>query len=322
MEHPDVPDAGRSVDRDRTSPHEITQDVVDRFDATTDPRLRELMQSLVRHLHAFAIETCLTEGEWMAGIEFLTATGRACTATRQEFILLSDTLGLSMVVDAVNHDGTSGSTESTVRGPFYVPGSPERAMGTSIADQSGSGDPVLVSGTVRDTDGQALEGAVIDVWQNASSGAYAVQDPTQPAVNLRGRFRTGPDGRFWFWAVRPTDYAIPEDGPVGAMLRATNRHPWRAAHLHLIISAPCHVSVTTHFFDDESSRLDSDTVFGVKPSLICHFVRHDRDEAGAPDGVDGPWFTLERDVVLDRLVPDADLTVSPNHPVPEGRVNP
>jgi len=296
-------DTSRSAERDRTSPHDITEAVVGRFDATTDSRLRELMQSLVRHLHAFAIETRLTEEEWLAGIEFLTATGRACTSTRQEFILLSDTLGLSMVVDAVNHDGPSSATESTVRGPFYVPDSPERPMGSSIADQSGSGDPVLVSGTVRDTSGQVIQGAIVDVWQNASSGAYAVQDPTQPAENLRGRFRTGPDGRFSFWAVRPTDYAIPEDGPVGAMLRAANRHPWRAAHLHLIVSAPDHVAVTTHFFDGESRRLDSDTVFGVKPSLICHFVPHHPSEAGSPDGADGPWFTLQRDVVLARLTP-------------------
>jgi protocatechuate 3,4-dioxygenase beta subunit len=296
-----VSGASYPAGRDRTSPEEITHDVLSRFDATTDSRLRELMQSLVRHLHAFAIETRLTEAEWMAGIEFLTNTGHACTATRQEFILLSDTLGLSMVVDAVNHDGPTGATESTVRGPFYVPDSPERPMGSSIAEQPGSGDPVLVSGTVRDPTGQAVEGAVVDIWQNASNGAYAVQDPMQPADNLRGRFRTGSDGRFSFWAVRPTDYAIPEDGPVGAMLRATNRHPWRAAHLHLIVSAPDHVTVTTHFFDDESSRLDSDTVFGVKPSLVCHFVRHDPSEAGAPDGADSPWFTLERDVILDRL---------------------
>jgi protocatechuate 3,4-dioxygenase beta subunit len=298
-----VSSAKYKANRDRTSPEEISQAVVDRFDATTDPRLRELMQSLVGHLHAFAIETRLTEGEWMSGVEFLTATGHACTAQRQEFILLSDTLGLSMVVDAVNHDGPSDATESTVRGPFYVPDSPERPMGSSIAEQSGSGDPVLVSGTVRDTEGRALKGAVIDVWQNARSGAYAVQDPTQPAENLRGRFRTGSDGRFSFWAVRPTDYAIPEDGPVGAMLRAANRHPWRAAHLHLTVSAPDHVAVTTHFFDDESSHLDSDTVFGVKPSLICHFLRHDPSEAGAPVDADGSWFTLERDVILDRMQP-------------------
>jgi catechol 1,2-dioxygenase len=299
----DEPGTSHSPDRNRTSPGDITQEVVGRFDATTNPRLRELMQSLVRHLHAFAIETRLTEAEWMAGLEFLTATGRACTATRQEFILLSDTLGLSMVVDAVNHEGRSGATESTVRGPFYVPDSPERPLGSSIAEQSGSGDPLLVSGTVRDTAGHAVDGAVVDVWQNAKSGAYAAQDATQPTDNLRGRFRTGSDGRFSFWAVRPTDYAIPDDGPVGAMLRAANRHPWRAAHLHLIVSAPDHVAVTTHFFDDASSYLNSDTVFGVKPSLICHFVRHDPSEAGAPEGADGPWFTLERDVILDRLAP-------------------
>jgi protocatechuate 3,4-dioxygenase beta subunit len=293
-------ESGDPVQEGRTSPDEITEEVVNRFAATTDPRLRELMQGLVRHLHAFALETRLTEREWMAGIEFLTATGLACTPTRQEFILLSDTLGLSMVVDAVNHDGPPGVTESTVLGPFYVADSPHRIMGSSIADQADSGDPLLVSGSVRDTDGQVIDGAVVDVWQNASSGAYAVQDPGQPASNLRGRFQTGPDGRFTFWAVRPTDYSIPDDGPVGAMLRATNRHPWRAAHLHLIVSAPGHVPVTTHFFDDESDHLETDTVFGVKPSLICHFVRRDPSDADAPPGLDGPWYSLERDVVLHR----------------------
>jgi protocatechuate 3,4-dioxygenase beta subunit len=290
------------VQASRTSPDEITQEVVNRFATTTDPRLRELMQSLVRHLHAFARQTRLTEKEWMAGIEFLTATGLACTSTRQEFILLSDALGLSMVVDAVNHDGPPGATESTVLGPFYVADSPRRIMGSSIADQAGSGEPLVVTGSVRDTDGHVIEGAVVDVWQNAGSGAYAVQDPRQPASNLRGRFQTGPDGHFRFWAVRPTDYSIPDDGPVGAMLRATNRHPWRAAHLHLIVSAPNHVPVTTHFFDDESGYLETDTVFGVKPSLICHFVRHDASDPDSPPGLDGPWYSLERDVVLHRAM--------------------
>jgi hydroxyquinol 1,2-dioxygenase len=248
----------------RTTPSDITEAVVASFDATTDQRQRELFQSLVRHLHAFAIETHMSEAEWRAGIDFLTATGQKCAPNRQEFILLSDTLGLSMVLDALHHDGPSGATESTVLGPFYMPEAPERPMGSSIADMPDSGDPLFVSGLVRDVDGEAIDRATLDVWQNTSSGAYAAQDPSQPTTNLRGRFTTGPDGRFSFWSVRPTDYSIPADGPVGEMLRQANRHTYRAAHLHLIVSGPGHVSVTTHFFDDESRFLEYHAVLGGK----------------------------------------------------------
>jgi hydroxyquinol 1,2-dioxygenase len=203
-----------------------------------------------------------------------------------------------MVLDAVNHPAGRSVTESTVLGPFYAPGSPERIMGDSISEMDGNGEPALVSGTVRDPRGDPIAGAVLDVWQNSSRGTYAVQDETQPPENLRGRFRTGPDGRFRFWSVRPTDYSIPDDGPVGAMLSALGRHPWRAAHIHLIVSAPGFSPVVTHLFDDESGYLDSDTVFGVKPSLICHYVRHDAGDDGAPAGVSGAWYTLEHDLVL------------------------
>lgn len=261
-----------------------------RFAATPDARLRSLFESLIRHLHAFAIETALTQEEWAAGVAFLTAAGQKCTPERQELILLSDVLGLSMVVDAVGHAAHAGATESTVLGPFYVPDAPWRDMGASIVDMPGSGEPALVSGTVRDREGRPLEGAVLDVWQNSSSRLYAVQDPSQPSTNLRGRFRTGPDGRFSFWSVRPTDYPIPDDGPVGEMLRAAGRHPWRAAHIHLIVSAPGHASVATHFFDDASQYLESDAVFGVKDSLVCHYQPH--------ESPDGRWYSLERDIVL------------------------
>lgn len=284
-------------------PELITQEVVSRFAATPDERLRFLLQRLTRHVHAFAVETGLTQAEWMVGVEFLTAVGQRCSKTRQETILLSDTLGLSMVVDAMAHAGPPNATESTVLGPFYVPEAPIRAMGSSIAEKDGSGEPALVSGTVLDTDGQPVDNAVLDVWQNADNGMYAVQDLGQPAENLRGRFATGRDGRFSFWSVRPTDYSIPDDGPVGSMLRAARRHPWRPAHLHLIVSAPGHAPVTTHLFDDESAYLDSDAVFGVKPSLVCHFEPHQPDEAGAPQGCHGRWYTLERDVVLAAIVP-------------------
>jgi len=226
--------------------------------------------------------------------------GQTCTPSRQEFILLSDTLGLSMLVDLVNSDAPPAAAESTVLGPFYVPDSPLRRMGSSIIEQENSGAPTRVSGTVLDVEGQPVDGALIDVWQNASNRMYAVQDVDQPPDNLRGRFQTGPDGHFWFRSVRPTDYAIPDDGPVGHMLEVTGRHPWRPAHLHLIASAEGYRTVATHFFDEESPYLESDAVFGVKPSLICHFDAHDPDEPGAPDGLTGPWYTLERDIVLAR----------------------
>lgn len=285
---------------DVTSPQQITEEVVARFGSTADPRLRQLCQSFVCHLNQWAIDNHLTLDEWMAGIRFVTAVGQACTATRQETILLSDTLGLSMVVDAINHPAVGGVTESTVLGPFYVPNSPERPLGASIVEQDGSGDPARVSGRVVDERGEPIAGAVLDVWQNADTGSYAVQDPGQPPTNLRGRFRTGTDGRYWFWSVRPTDYSIPADGPVGAMLEATGRHPWRPAHLHLIVSAPGHSTVTTHFFDDRSRYLDSDAVFGVKPSLITHYEEHGPGDPGGPGPVPHRWYSLERDVVLAR----------------------
>lgn len=284
----------------RTGPEAIADEVVARFGATPDDRLRLLMQRLVAHLHAFAVETALTREEWMSAVEFLTAVGQCCTPARQEMILLSDVLGLSMVVDALSHDADGSTTESTVLGPFYVSGSPWRAMGSSIDEDGRSGEPALVSGTVRSTDGRPIGGAVLDVWQNASNGRYAVQDSGQSPDNLRGRFRTGEDGRFSFWAVRPTDYAIADDGPVGSLLRATGRHPWRPAHLHLIVSADGHEAVSTHLFDDASAYLDSDAVFGVKESLVCHFMARQTDEPGAPPEVAGAWYTLERDIVLSR----------------------
>lgn len=273
------------------TPESISDDVLHRFDATPDPRLRQLMQSLVSHLHRFAIETGLTEEEWAEAIAFLTATGQACTPQRQEFILLSDTLGLSMVVDAINHPAAGGATESTVLGPFYIAGSPWREMGDNLAGREVDGESTEVSGRVVDRSGTPIEGAVLDVWQNAATGLYAVQDPSQPAANLRGRFETGPDGRFWFTTVLPTDYQIPTDGPVGRMLEATGRHAWRPAHLHVIASAPGFRRVVTHLFNATSAYLDSDAVAGVKPSLICEFV--------PVDGEDGARYRLERDIVLE-----------------------
>ncbi len=285
-------------ERHPVTPDEITAAARKSFDGAPDRRLRFLLQRLVDHLHAYVRDVGLTRGEWEAAVGFLTDTGQTCTGSRQEFILLSDTLGLSMLVDALQHPGAPGATESTVLGPFHVDGSPLRPMGSSTVEKEGSGEPALVTGTVRGTDGRPVEGALLDVWQNAANQLYAVQDPGQPPENLRGLFRTGADGAFAFWTVRPVDYRIPDDGPVGKMLAATGRHPWRPAHLHAMVSAPGYRTVATHFFDGTSPHLGDDAVFGVKPSLVVDYVPHGSDEPGAPEGWSGTWYSVERDVVL------------------------
>lgn len=250
------------------TPAELTDDVLKAFHDTPDARLRELITALISHLHAFAAETGLTQQEWMTGLEFLTAVGQKCDDQRQEFVLLSDVLGLSSLVDVINAE--AGATESTVLGPFYVPGAPERAMGEHIGRPQ-DGDPTLVRGRVRDVAGEPLDRAVLDVWQSSGHGLYDTQDPEQPPFNLRGVFTTGPDGRFEFRTARPASYPIPTDGPVGGLLRETQRSHWRAAHIHAIVSAPGCRSVTTHIFDADNPYLDSDAVFGVKGSLVRPF---------------------------------------------------
>lgn len=251
-----------------TTPAELTDDVLKAFRGTPDARLRELISALITHLHAFAVETGLTQQEWMTGLQFLTAVGQKCDDQRQEFVLLSDVLGLSSLVDVINAE--SGATESTVLGPFYVAGAPRRAMGDHIGRPQ-DGDPTLVRGRVTDVAGEPLDGAVLDVWQASGHGLYDTQDPEQPAFNLRGVFTTGPDGRYEFRTARPASYPIPTDGPVGGLLRATNRGHWRAAHIHAIVSAPGCRAVTTHIFDAQNPYLESDAVFGVKGSLIRPF---------------------------------------------------
>lgn len=279
------------------TPDDITRAVLGRFDACADPRLREIMQSLVRHLHGFAQEVGLTEAEWRAAIGILTATGHITDEQRQEWILWSDTLGLSMLVDAVANPLPPQATESTVLGPFYVPGSPARAYGAHV-DEMPAGEPVWIHGRVLSVDGHPLAGAELDVWQNGDNELYAVQDPDAPEHHLRGRFQTRVDGSFGFLAVRPTPYPIPHDGPVGAMLAATGRHPYRPAHIHLIVRASGHRSVTTHIFDRDSKYIDSDAVFAVKPSLFREFVRRAPDDPERPDGIDTAWWSLESDFVL------------------------
>jgi hydroxyquinol 1,2-dioxygenase len=282
----------------KTTPADITAAARASFDGCTDPRLRELMQSLVTHLHGFAVETSLTEDEWRRMIATLTATGDITDARRQEFILWSDALGLSMLVDALAHELPPGATESTVIGPFYVPGSPQREYGESMVQEEGAGVPAWVYGRVLDVDGNPIAGAELDVWQNGADMLYAVQRPEAEEDHLRGRYLTRDDGTYAFVAVRPVPYPIPHDGPVGRMLEAVGRHPWRPAHIHIIVRAPGYKTVTTHVFDATSDYLDSDTVFAVKPSLLRTFVERSPDDPERPAGVDGEWVSLENDIVL------------------------
>jgi hydroxyquinol 1,2-dioxygenase len=272
----------------RTTPADITAAVEASFERCPDPRLRDVMQALVRHLHAFTTEVALTEEEWRAAIATLTATGDITDEHRQEFILWSDALGLSMLVDTLANLRPPGATESTVLGPFYVPGSPLREYGASIAAEP-AGTPAWVHGCVRDLDGAPIAGAELDVWQNGDDRLYAVQKPEAPEDHLRS---------YAFLAVRPVPYPIPDDGPVGRMLAATGRHPWRPAHIHMIVRADGYRTVTTHVFDAASDYLDSDAVFAVKPSLLREIVPRAADDPDRPPGVEGEWASVRCDFVL------------------------
>ncbi len=287
-----------TTDARKTTPADITSAAVGSFDGCANPRLRELMQTLVRHLHAFAGEVSLTEEEWREMIAVLTATGHITDDRRQEFILWSDALGLSMLVDALAHELPSGATESTVLGPFYVPGAPQREFGESMVIEPGAGVPALVYGRVLDVSGAPIAAAELDVWQNGADMLYAVQRPEAEEDHLRGRYLTRDDGTYAFIAVRPVPYPIPDDGPVGRMLAVTGRHPWRPAHIHMIVRAAGFKTVTTHVFDSTSEYLDSDTVFAVKPSLLRNFVERSADDPERPAAIDGEWVSLKNDIVL------------------------
>ena len=276
-----------------------TAAVIERNANCRDERLRQIMTSVVTHLHAIVKEVEPTFDEWAFAIDFLTRTGQICDDKRQEFILLSDTLGVSMLVDAINHRRNSAATESTVLGPFHVAEAPRLQMGDTIS-LDGKGEPLYMSGKVLNESGVPLEGALLDVWQTSHDGFYDVQDARQPAMNLRGQFTTGTDGRYFFRSVKPSSYPIPSDGTVGTMLSALGRHPMRPAHVHFIVTAAGYESVTTHVFVDGDPYLDSDAVFGVKESLIVPFVRHDDPAEAARLGLDNPFYTAEYDFVLVR----------------------
>jgi hydroxyquinol 1,2-dioxygenase len=274
-----------------------TAAVIESFAETADPRLREILQELVPHLHDFVRKVRLTLPEWEAAIEFLTAVGQKCDANRQEFILLSDVLGVSMLVETMN--GQEAGTESTVLGPFHVVASPERENGDST-DLMGGSEPCVVTGRVLGTDGIPLAGATVDVWQCSADGFYDVQQPdVQPLGNGRGLFHTDAEGRFEFRTVVPSHYPIPTDGPVGQMLLATGRHPFRPAHIHFIAGAPGHRNLTTHVFVAGSPYLDSDAVFAVKQSLVADFAEIDDADEAQRHGVRNPYRAASVELVLE-----------------------
>src|SRR3954468_8398500 len=278
---------------------DITDEVLRRFDGTRDAGLRDIMQSLVKHLHAFAREVQLTDKEWFAGIEFLTAVGQKCSDNRQEFILLSDTLGLSILVDKINHQIPGSATETTVLGPFYRPGSQELPPGANMATIDPNGTPLLISGRVTDVAGKPVANAVLDCWQATSEGFYDSQLGDGEALGMRGVYRTDADGRYLVRTTRPKWYPVPTDGPVGAMLRATDRHPYRPGHVHFMITAPGYHPLVTHIFDRDGEYLDSDTVFAVKDSLKVHFrPQSTQEEVGRRVGIMPPYATAEFDFVL------------------------
>lgn len=262
--------------------YSITEAVRSRIADVPNPRLKQVMQSLINHLHQFARDVRLTPEEWNAGIEFLTAAGRITDDKRQEFILLSDTLGLSALVDLMHHQGESErTTESSLLGPFYRNGAPELALGSDISNGT-AGEPLTIRGRVLSSEGTTIAGALLDVWQAAPNGLYDVQDAGQPEINLRGRFRTDAQGRFDFRTIKPASYPVPHDGPVGKMLSSLGRHPFRPAHIHFIVSAHGFETLTTALYIAGDKYLDSDAVFGSRPSLV---VDYHHANGGRPDSI-------------------------------------
>jgi hydroxyquinol 1,2-dioxygenase len=282
----------------------LTEDVLAAFANAPDPRLRRLMTTLVKHLHAFAREVDLRPDEWLAGLKFLEETGQISTEKRPEFIILSDVLGLSMMVVSLaqarasgNAKGATEATEATVEGPFYWAGAPDLALGTDIGEGV-PGEPALYTGRVTDLDGQPLAGALLDVWSGDGNGKYDVQLAAEPTMKARGRFRTDGEGRYWFWSIMPAYYPIPDDGTVGKMMRATGRGIYRPGHLHMQVSAPGHVLLTTHIFVASSPYIDEDAVFGKRDSLVVDFARHPPGKAADGREMKVPYHSASYDFRL------------------------
>ncbi|MDR2216525.1 MAG: hypothetical protein LBE59_11905 [Nevskiaceae bacterium] len=277
----------------------ITPAVIARMTECQDPRFRQVMTSLITHLHDFIRDVKLTEEEWINAIMFLTDVGKTCTEKRQEFILLSDTLGVSILVITLNHPPEGDTTDSTVLGPYYWEGAPELPLGADLGIGV-KGDPTYYSGRVLDETGKPIAGALLDIWSGDGEGTYDMQMEGDVGMKARGRIRTDDQGNYSFWSIRPENYPVPSDGPVGIMLRKMGRHPMRPGHIHMIVSAPKHHAVTTHLFAAQSKYLDSDAVFGVKDSLVTPFQHH--DAGTAPDGStrSGPYYTVNYDFRLRR----------------------
>jgi hydroxyquinol 1,2-dioxygenase len=275
----------------------ITRAVISRLENCEDPRFKRVMTSFITHLHDFVREVELTEEEWINAIQFLTDVGQKCSPQRQEFILLSDTLGVSVLVITINHRAENGTAESTVLGPFYWEGAPELPRGSNLAEGV-TGEPAFYSGRVLSVDGRPLPNAVLDVWSGNGEGTYDMQMPGEFAMKARGKIRTDEQGRYWFRSIRPTFYPVPTDGPVGRMLRKMGRHPYRPGHIHMIVSAPGHAAVTTHLFVADSDYLDSDAVFGMKESLVANFNRHEPGRAPTGEQIATPFYTVEYDFRL------------------------
>ena len=270
-----------------------------------DPRFKEIMDALIRHLHGFVREVRLTEKEWEAAIRFLHECADISSPERSEFILTSDVLGVSSLVDTLNNQHPEGATENSLLGPFYIDGEgelgsvPEIGVGGDlIGERNRHGEPALVRGTVKQLGGAPIPGAVLDFWQNGPDGLYDVQEPDR-GYNLRCRMITGEDGRFAFTTTKPLPYTIPLDGPVAKMMEHARRNVWRPAHLHVRVDAPGFEMLTTELFIEGDEHLDNDAVFGVKDSLVLHWERNDSKEAAAKLGIASPFHEIEYDVVLD-----------------------
>jgi hydroxyquinol 1,2-dioxygenase len=290
---------------------DLAQAVIDRMADCREPRFKEVMTALVRHAHAFVREVQLSPDEWMAAIQFLTATGKMCDEKRQEFILLSDTLGISMLVVAIEQAKGAAAlkgrpeaerpTEATVQGPFFWPGAPQLELGADIG-QGNPGEPAYYHGRVTDTAGKPVANCVMDVWSGDGEGFYDMQKGPDAGMALRAQFRTDKDGNYRFWSIRPSYYPVPDDGPVGGMLHRMGRHPNRPGHMHMMLDAPGHERLITHIFVSDSPYLDSDAVFGVRDSLVVPFDEHAPGKA--PDGrtLDKAFYTAKYDF---KLVPSA-----------------
>jgi protocatechuate 3,4-dioxygenase beta subunit len=276
----------------------LTEAVMARLNCA-DERTRTILMKLIRHVHDFVRDLEPTEEEWFKAIDFLTRTGQTCTGKRQEFILLSDVLGVSMLVDAINHRSTEGLTETTVTGPFHTEAN-RMEMGSTIAQgpEAIRGKPALVRGRILNKFGEPVPNALMDVWQSDDIGYYDIQDANQPDVNLRGVFKTGEDGKFWFKTIKPAAYPVPTDGPVGELLRAAGRDAMRPAHIHFMISAPGYERLITHLFVEGDEYLNSDAVFGVKESLILDFKLNNSPEAAKEAGFDSAFCEVEYDFRL------------------------